>query len=164
LATTQSGDKNQLVILLDRDGNDVSQTSFEIDASGQTRPGIRAMDFDAAGGRLAVADAIHVQLFQLDGDVLSPQPIATHTVPMRKIHATCFVSNNRLAITTFEGLIVLLDLGTGKPLRTWHSTKLQHRLLAATPDGKFLLTANGYESDTGPQAESKTVRVWKVDV
>lgn len=156
------------VWVIDRDGNEVTQLKIKLSdnpylaAQQKDSPGVRGVDFSRAGDSLLVAGA-DVRIYPLSASGLSSEPTATFKVPMRTIETACFVENDRVAVTTWEGAIVLFDIATQKAIRTWNTTKLQCRLLLATPDGRFILTANGSEMYSAPQAESKTIRVWEVD-
>lgn len=148
------------VLLLDRAGREVGQ--IKCDDGKTEHPSIRGCQFDARE-RLLVVRTTEVRIFQTRGGRPSAEPIATIKVPLRTIETACFVGDERLAVTTAEGMIVLFDLASGKQIRVWQSVKNQLRLLQATADGKLLLTANGYEVYSATHAESKAVRVWKVD-
>ncbi len=153
------------VLVVDRDGKELARIKVDPDdRHARDRPGVRCVQFNGGGDRLLVVTDKAVEIYAMQGAIPSAQPVTTFRVPMRHLHAACFVGNDRLAVTTAEGQIVLFSLDAPKPIRTWQSSKLQARLLLATPDGKLLLTANGDELYSGPQAVSKTIRVWQVDV
>jgi WD40 repeat protein len=143
------------VLLLRPDGTEVGWMKGD-------KP-VRGVAFDARD-RLLVVRYADVLLYHVPGATLPGEPVATFKVPLRTIQAACFVGEDRVAVTTAEGTVVLFDVATGKQLRLWRTTKNQLRVAAATPDGKFIFTANGYENYSADHAESKTVRVWKVDV
>jgi WD40 repeat protein len=153
------------VLILDRYGKEVARIKVDEESRDAIdRPGVRCVNFNAAGDCLLLATDKSVRIHAMTRACPSPKPIAEFRVPMRHLHAACFVGKERLAVTTAEGEIVLFSLDNPKPIRIWQSTKLQARLLLATPDGKLLLTANGNEPYGPESAVSKTIRVWKVDV
>lgn len=156
-----------IVLILDRDGKEQSRIESDPPArpkgndSEKSHPGVSRVEFSPSGKRLLLVKRSVVRIHAMDGAIPSPRPLQEIKVPMRNVHSACFVGDDRLALTTLEGEIMIYSLETGKPLRKWQSTKLQGGVIRATPDGKFLLTANG-RSDSS--SVSKSVRVWKVDV
>ena len=109
--------------------------------------------------RLLVVRRTDLQLYHVPAFSVPSEPVLTIKETRRTIASGCFVGKDRLAITTAEGEMYLHDLSSGQRVRTLRTTKSQIGLVAATPDGKLLLTANGW---TYSKNVSKNVRVWDV--
>lgn len=96
---------------------------------------IRQIAFSPSGALLAVRTAEEIKLYPISGG----PPV--HTYKQLDVqHLAWSTDNQRLALlTTLEARVI--DVATGKQVRSWPSDGLPLTALAWSPDGRFLIVA-----------------------